>query len=100
MSPIPRIHMPKLQQLEGPASIAFLVVPGSLTSQITIYWDTNSTTSFSDTLSAVARSDVNIVWLINVVPTWDCELLSAIANHLPRLQQLIVYTAILPAVGI
>ncbi|KAJ7708368.1 hypothetical protein B0H17DRAFT_1032320 [Mycena rosella] len=90
-SPLPPIHMPKLRYFAGPAMIAFAVVPGSLTSHVQIYWEATWNTSFSSTLATLARSNVDITRLTNVVYTWDCGLLSAIANHLSRLQHLLVY---------
>ncbi|KAJ7649230.1 hypothetical protein B0H17DRAFT_1270914, partial [Mycena rosella] len=91
VSPIPPIHMPKLQHFTGPDIIAFAVVPGSLTSRATIYGETTWAMSFSDTIAALARSNVDITILSIVISTWDCGLLSAIANHISRLQEFIVY---------
>ncbi|KAJ7649229.1 hypothetical protein B0H17DRAFT_1270911 [Mycena rosella] len=93
---IPPIHMPKLRQFEGPAIVAFSVVPGSSTSHLTIYWDAASTRNLSYGLAGFARSNVDIVRLTNVVYTWDRGLLSATTNHLPRLEELVVYLGVVP----
>ncbi|KAJ7143763.1 hypothetical protein C8R44DRAFT_973613 [Mycena epipterygia] len=85
-SPVQPIHMPKLQEFVGPTALAYAVVPGSSTSLIAIYWGNESMDSSG--VATLARSNVDVIHLQNVVHTWDYQLLSAIAVHMPRLEKL------------
>ncbi|KAJ7143771.1 hypothetical protein C8R44DRAFT_758861 [Mycena epipterygia] len=87
-TPIQPIHMSKLQRFVGPATLAYAVVPGSLTSHLTIFWENNRNMSPSDGLANLVRSNAQIVELISLVWTWDCALISAIKEHMPGIQKL------------
>ncbi|KAJ7116534.1 hypothetical protein C8R44DRAFT_983587 [Mycena epipterygia] len=82
------IRMPKLQEFLGPASLAYVVIPGSSTSRMSIYWESNQTTSSSGAVATLARPNVDVILLENIVVRWDRQLLSAIAVHMPRLEHL------------
>jgi hypothetical protein len=90
------IIMPKLEHFTGPPIAAIAIVPGSLVSNLTIYWEMRQTVviKFSDSLAAIARSKGDIVSLINITYAWDVDLLSAIAAHLPRLKMLTFHALI------
>ncbi|KAJ7116539.1 hypothetical protein C8R44DRAFT_854916 [Mycena epipterygia] len=82
------IRMPKLQEFLGPAPLAYIVIPGSSTSRMSIYWESNRSTSSSDGVATLARSAVDVLLIQNLVVGWDRQLLSAIAAHMPRLERL------------
>ncbi|KAJ7148808.1 hypothetical protein C8R43DRAFT_1008826 [Mycena crocata] len=84
------ISMPKLQCFSGPAVVAYLVVPGSPTSHLSIYWGDgiSRATSFSDGVATLARASVDVVELSSLICTWDRTILSALAKHMPRIQHL------------
>ncbi|KAJ7202047.1 hypothetical protein GGX14DRAFT_654585 [Mycena pura] len=88
-APMPPIQMPKLQTFFGPTLLASAIVPGSLTSDISIVWEGSRSTSFSDCLATLVLSKAEIVAVNNYVCTWDCSsLLLAIAHHIPQVQRL------------
>ncbi|KAJ7143791.1 hypothetical protein C8R44DRAFT_973636 [Mycena epipterygia] len=87
-TPIQPVHMPKLQRFVGPATLAYSVVPSLSTSNLTIFWERNRTMSPADSLATLVRSNAHITELINFVWTWDCALLSAIKEHVPRIEKL------------
>ncbi|KAJ7143756.1 hypothetical protein C8R44DRAFT_864789 [Mycena epipterygia] len=87
-SPIPPAHLPKLRAFIGPAALAYSVVPGSSTEYMSIDWEINGM-SPSAGVATLARSNADVVWLQNIVLSWDCQLLSAVADHMPRLRYLL-----------
>ncbi|KAJ6551787.1 hypothetical protein B0H19DRAFT_1264420 [Mycena capillaripes] len=54
-------------------------MPYSLTSRMTIYWGITLPMSFTDGLAALSLSKVDVIKLHNLIGTWDCKLVSAIA---------------------
>ncbi|KAJ7474725.1 hypothetical protein FB451DRAFT_275110 [Mycena latifolia] len=87
-SSIRPIHLPKLRRFAGPDISACSFVPASLVSHVAIYWNENPKLEFSVCLEAVARSNVDVTNLGNLVTSWDRSLLAAIADHLPHIQHL------------
>ncbi|KAJ7910461.1 hypothetical protein B0H13DRAFT_2012111 [Mycena leptocephala] len=83
------IHMPNLQTFVGPANVGCSVIPQSQTSRMAIFWGASRIMSFSDGLAALSLSKVDVIELNNLICTWDCALLlSAIAEHMPRVERL------------
>ncbi|KAJ7116533.1 hypothetical protein C8R44DRAFT_739236 [Mycena epipterygia] len=82
------IRMPKLQVFLGPASLAYVVIPGSPTLRMLIHWESNRSTSSSDGVATLARSAVDVLLIQNLVVGWDRQLLSTITAHMPRLKRL------------
>ncbi|KAF7377883.1 F-box domain-containing protein [Mycena sanguinolenta] len=85
------IHMPRLRHFIGSEIAACNLVPGSPVSKIGIGWSPNSPIGYSRGLSAVASSTAEICDLTAVIPSWDPALLSAIAQHTPRIQFLKIW---------
>ncbi|KAJ7653152.1 hypothetical protein DFH06DRAFT_1204843 [Mycena polygramma] len=81
-----RIHMPRLENFQGPGSVACSVLPGSRTSRLIIYWEPLA--DFSRVLAAVEASKVEVIELSNLVYVWDPSLLAAIAKYTPRIEML------------
>ncbi|KAJ6461041.1 hypothetical protein C8R45DRAFT_537953 [Mycena sanguinolenta] len=85
------IHMPRLRHLIGSEIAACTLVPGAPVSSIAIGWGPNPPMGYSRGLSAAASSTVEICDLTTVIPSWDPGLLSAIAQHTPRIQFLKIW---------
>ncbi|KAJ7457200.1 hypothetical protein B0H11DRAFT_2063297 [Mycena galericulata] len=85
---LPAHILPKLQRFVGPASVACSIIPGSVTHSATIYWEHDQTLSFSDGLAAVARSQVEVTHFTTLLGSWDCSILPAIVDRMPRVEYL------------
>ncbi|KAJ7849693.1 hypothetical protein B0H14DRAFT_866087 [Mycena olivaceomarginata] len=83
------IHMPNLEAFIGPINVGCSVIPQSRARRMTIYWGTDPVMSFSDGLATLTRSKADIIELNNLICTWDCALVSAIAQHIPHVERLL-----------
>ncbi|KAJ6461103.1 hypothetical protein C8R45DRAFT_941574 [Mycena sanguinolenta] len=83
------IHMSNLEAFVGPVNIACSVIPQSRACRMTIYWGSDPIMPFSEGLAILAQAKVDIIELNNLICHWDGALLSAIAEHIPRVQRLL-----------
>ncbi|KAJ7653139.1 hypothetical protein DFH06DRAFT_1474906 [Mycena polygramma] len=88
--PIEPIHMPRLENFDGPGNVACSVVPGSLTSRIALFWEDNPNVNFPRDFEALGSSNTDILQLACLINEWDSVLLVAIAKHTPRITSLTI----------
>lgn len=87
---VPPFQLPQLTLFQGECALAPRVIPGSSVQSVTLYWTKEREL---DVLASLATSNLSkpLEVLDNCVPSWDYELIPAIASHLPQIKRLSVY---------
>jgi hypothetical protein len=84
---LPQLHLPQLTSFRGVYTLAPHMLQGSVVKHVTLYWD-GTERQPEKVLASLASVNNTLAFLDNCVPEWECELMPAIASHLPNLTTL------------